>query len=333
VSSAPSELMRTCKRCSAELAPDALSCKKCHALVHAEELERLAGNANLLQAQGQPDLAREQWSKAIELLPPDSTQANWVRERVRRLEPVAGVQASAPPKDHWARKLGPLAPIALALAKGKVLLSLFNLKFILSLAAFMGVYWGLFGAKFGIGFGVLILIHEMGHFIDVRRRGLPAEMPVFLPGLGAYVRWRALGVSQKTRSAVSLAGPLAGWISAAACLLIWWKTGSGVMAGLARAGAWLNVLNLIPVWALDGGQAILALNKTERLILLTVTMALWLFMGESVFFLVALGIGWRLFTKDMPRQPSRSTTAYFATVLTLLAIVMRLVPGKGFGAP
>jgi hypothetical protein len=87
------------------------------------------------------------------------------------------------------------------------------------------------------------------------------------------------------------------------------------------------------VWALDGGQAILALDKSERLILLTVTMALWLFMGESVFFLVALGIAWRLFTKDMPRQPSRSTTAYFATVLTLLAIVMRLVPGKGFGAP
>jgi Zn-dependent protease len=256
-----------------------------------------------------------------------------VRDWVRRLEPVAKAEASAPPKDHWARKLGPLAPIALALAKGKVLLSLFNLKFILSLAAFMGVYWGLFGAKFGIGFAVLILIHEMGHFIDVRRRGLPAEMPVFLPGLGAYVRWRALGVSQKTRSAVSLAGPLAGWISAAACLVIWWKTGSGVMAALARAGAWLNVLNLIPVWALDGGQAILALNKTERLILLTVTMALWLFMGESVFFLVALGIGWRLFTKDIPRQPSRSTTAYFATVLTLLAIVMRLVPGKGFGAP
>ena len=246
---------------------------------------------------------------------------------------MAKAEAPPSPKDHWARKLGPLAPIALALAKGKVVLSLFNLKFLLSLAAFMGVYWGLFGAKFGIGFAALILIHEMGHFIDVRRRGLPAEMPVFLPGLGAYVRWRALGVSQKTRSAVSLAGPLAGWVSAAICLAIWWKTGSGVMAALARAGAWLNVLNLIPVWALDGGQAILALNKSERLILLTVTMALWLFMGESVFFLVAVGIGWRLFTKDMPRQPSPSTTTYFATVLTLLAIVMRVVPGKGFGAP
>jgi len=76
-----------------------------------------------------------------------------------------------------------------------------------------------------------------------------------------------------------------------------------------------------------------ALNKTERLIVLTACMALWLFLGESVFFLVAIGAGWRLFTKDLPPQPSRSTTAYFVAVLTLLALVMRLTPGRGFGAP
>ena len=59
--------------------------------------------------------------------------------------------------------------------------------------------------KFGIGFAALILIHEMGHFIDIKRRGLPAEMPVFLPGLGAYVRWQAMGVPLETRAAISLA--------------------------------------------------------------------------------------------------------------------------------
>jgi Zn-dependent protease len=333
VSSTPSELIRICKRCSTELAADALVCRQCHALAHAEELERLAADAKLLEEHDQSELAQSQWSKALGLLPPDSIQANWVRDRVRRLEPVAKAELPSSTKDNWARKLRPLAPIALALAKGKVLLSLFNLKFFLSLAAFMGVYWGLFGAKFGIGFALLILIHEMGHFVDIKRRGLPADMPVFLPGLGAYVRWRAMGVSLKTRAAVSLAGPLAGWVSAAACLVIWWTTGSGVMAALARAGAWLNVLNLIPVWALDGGQAMSALNRTEHLIVLTVSVALWLFLGESIFFLVTLGVVWRLFTKDLPPQPSRSTTAYYVAVLTLLALVMRLSPGKGFGAP
>jgi len=58
---------------------------------------------------------------------------------------------------------------------------------LLSLGAFATFYWALYGAKFGVGFAILILVHEMGHFIDIRRRGLPAEMPVFLRGLGAYV--------------------------------------------------------------------------------------------------------------------------------------------------
>jgi hypothetical protein len=87
------------------------------------------------------------------------------------------------------------------------------------------VYWALWGMKFGIGFAILILIHEMGHFVDVKRRGLPAEMPVFLPGLGAYVKWQALGVTLETRAGVSLAAPLAGWLASATCVAIWWNTG------------------------------------------------------------------------------------------------------------
>src|ERR1700686_1816325 len=103
----------------------------------------------------------------------------------------------------------------------------------------------------------------LGHFIDIKRRGLPAEMPVFLPGLGAYVRWQALGVSQDTRAAVSLAGPLAGWLGAAVCGLLCRKTGNNLWAGLAHFTALLNVLSLIPIWFLDGGQAISALSKAE----------------------------------------------------------------------
>ena len=102
-----------------------------------------------------------------------------------------GAKSAAPPP--WVRKLGPLAPLAIVLVKGKSLLALFKLKFLLSLGAFAGYYWALYGAKFGVGFAILILVHEMGHFIAIRRRGLPAEMPVFFPGLGAYVRWTALG--------------------------------------------------------------------------------------------------------------------------------------------
>ena len=66
---------------------------------------------------------------------------------------------SAPPPEKpqhpWAKRLGPLAPLALLLAKAKtLLLALFKLKFLFSFVAFLGVYWALYGAWFGIGFAV-----------------------------------------------------------------------------------------------------------------------------------------------------------------------------------
>jgi Zn-dependent protease len=124
---------------------------------------------------------------------------------------------------------------------------------------------------------------------------------------------------------------MAGFISAAVCGILWFKTRNPLWAALARTGAWLNVLNLIPVWVLDGGQAVLALNKIERIAILTICLALWLLLGEGVFALVAGGACWRLFTKDIPAHPSRPTTAYFVAVIVLLASVMRLTPGHGAG--
>jgi Zn-dependent protease len=219
------------------------------------------------------------------------------------------------------------------LFKGKGLLALFNAKSLFTLGAFMGIYAQSFGVAFGIGFALLILVHEMGHYIDIRRRGLPADMPVFLPGLGAYVRWRALGVSDVVRAEVSLAGPLAGVVAAIVCAIVWWNTGSPLWAALARAGAWLNVLNLIPVWALDGGQAFGALDRSDRIVLLSLSVVLWLLLGEAVFMLVAAGAIYRLFTKDLAPAPSRMTMAYMGAVLVALGVVMRLMPGEGAGLP
>ncbi len=326
------ELIRTCKSCSRDLAPGALACEQCHSLVHAGELDQLASEANALEAKGGLRQARERWLQGLPLLPRESKQSEWIRDKASALEQAANAAEAPEPENKWVRKLAPLGPVAIVLAKSKALLTaLFNLKFLLSMMAFMAFYWKVYGAKFGIGFAVLILIHEMGHFIDVKRRGLPAEMPVFLPGVGAYVRWQALGVGAEVRAAVSLAGPLAGWVASVACAVLWWKTGNGMWAALARAGACLNVLNLVPVWVLDGGQAASALSKAERALLLITCIGLWLGLGEGVFFLVALGFGWRLFTRDLPAHPSRATTIYFIAVLIGLGIVMWLMPGHGFG--
>jgi Zn-dependent protease len=302
-------------------------------LVHADELQRRSEEAKALEAKGELRAAGERWLECVPLLPRASKQADWIKEHIKELNrqaDTAGIpQLEAPPPENkWGRKLAPLGPIAVLLAKSKALLTVvFKLNFLLSLVAFIGVYWALYGPQFGIGFALLILVHEMGHFIEIKRLGLPADMPVFLPGLGAYVRWRALGVSLETRAAVSLAGPLAGCIGSLVCVLVWWKTGNGLWAALARANAWLNVMNLIPIWVLDGGQAALALSRVERVVLLTGSLVLWAVLRENIFIILAVGAAWRVFTKDAPAKASPFTTAYFVGVLTALGLVMRFLPG------
>lgn len=319
-----------CKACGLEVAPRALACAACHTLVHSEELAVLSARAAEFEGQGATDRALEVWRKATPLLPPEARQAAWLREHIQELE--LALETRPPRREHpWAKRLGPLAPILLFLAKAKWVLAVFKLNFLFSLGAFLAVYWALWGWRFGLGFGALVLVHELGHYVDIRRRGLPADMPVFFPGLGAFVRWQAMGVSLETRAAVSLAGPLAGLLAAMGCLVVWWKTGEPLWAGLARAGAWLNVANLAPVWILDGGQAANALDRNGRWVVLLASAAFALLFWEGAFLIVAAGACWRLFRKDLPAVPSARTAAYYVAVLGLLGLVLRLVPGQGFG--
>ena len=315
-----------CPRCAREIPPGALECPQCRTLVHGDQMEQLAAHARSLEAHGDLQEAREKWLACLPLLPAQSMQAEWIRNHVREIQSGApsGQNSSARAHDTppWVKRLGPLGPILLALLKFK---SLF------SFVAFFGFYWTLWGAKFGIGFAVLILIHEMGHFIDIKRRGLPADMPMFLPGLGAYVKWNGLGVSVEARSAISLAGPFAGALAAGVCYLLWHQTGYGLWAALARTGAWFNALNLIPLWIFDGRSATNALSKLERAVVLAVSAALGYALGEWVFALVAAGMGIRLFTRDVPEEPSNAIAAYFVAILTGLALVLWLVPGQGNG--
>ncbi len=321
-----SEIAQNCPRCARELPPGALECPQCRNLVHGDQMEQLAAHARSLEAHGDSQGARERWLACLPLLPSQSAQAEWIRSHVRELETATPTQASAQRSPNatpdWAKRLGPVGPILLALLK---------FKWLLSFVAFFGVYWSLWGAAFGIGFAVLILVHEMGHFIDIKRRGLPADMPMFLPGLGAYVKWNALGVSLETRAAISLAGPLAGWFASGICALLWFQTGYGLWAALARTSAWLNALNLIPLWIFDGSKATDALSKLERAVVLLISAALGYALGEWVFGLVALGMGIRLFTRDAPPEHSNATAAYFVAVLTALAMVIWLMPGHGNG--
>ncbi len=168
-------------------------------------------------------------------------------------------------KQSWfRRKFGPaIAAIAALLAKLKaILLLLPKLKLlttggtmVVSVAAY-GLIWGV---PFAAGFVLLLLIHEMGHVIQLRREGIKASAPMFIPFLGAVISARSLGDNALAEARVGLAGPVLGSIGSAACILVWQATGNDLWRALAFTGFFLNLFNLLPVVPLDGGRAMAAM--------------------------------------------------------------------------
>ena len=241
-------------------------------------------------------------------------------------------QQPSPPKLNWLKRLA--VPAMLVLAKLKtVFFVLLKLKFLLSFALFLGVYWTLFGPWFGAGFALQILIHELGHVFAVKKNGLRADLPVFLPGFGAYVRWQGFDISVETRAEIALAGPLFGLLAAAGCMGIYASTRMPVFAALAHAGAWLNLVNLVPVWMLDGGQAAHALSKVQRGLLLVACVVFYGLTEQGVFLFVAAGMAYRLFTRDGAEEPSTRTMVFYMGLLFVLGAMLKVIPlqpGRGF---
>ncbi|HEY0263553.1 MAG TPA: site-2 protease family protein [Granulicella sp.] len=322
---------RVCAVCQAALRPGDLACPRCQTLVYAQQLDALSKQAQELESTGQLAEAREVWRSALSLVPRMSTQAEWVEQRVRALDALLAQRGIVPAKpqdrSRWAKWLGPLAPIAVVLSKLKGLLFiLLKAKFLLSFALFLGVYWSLYGAWFGIGFAVQILLHELGHVFAVKRRGMKADLPVFLPLMGAYVRWQGMNIPIAVRAEIALAGPFFGLLASAACFGIFIYTKMPVFAALAHAGAWLNLVNLMPLWILDGGQAAYALNKLQRGLLLAACLIFFAVTGQATFLLVALGMLIRLFTHDTPSEPSTRTMIFFLLLLFALGGLLSVIP-------
>ncbi len=117
-----------------------------------------------------------------------------------------------------------------------------------------------FGWEFAAGFVVLLFVHEMGHVIALRREGIRASAPMFIPFMGAVIVSRSLGDNALTEARVGLAGPILGSLGAAAVAVVGELTGSSLLIALAYFGFFINLFNLLPVVPLDGGRAAAAMS-------------------------------------------------------------------------
>lgn len=269
--------MTRCPRCQTELSPHALACPACRSLVHADTLKELATSADDAVREGDLAAARSHWVAAIELLPPTSRQHAAISDRIadltRRLEtgPADGAASNAPGgrSRAWWRAGGGLVAIALLLAtKLKfLLLGLTKLSTLTSMFAFFGVYWSLYGWPLALGLVLSIYVHEMGHVAMLRRLGIDAGAPLFVPGVGAFVMLRRDVTDPESDAKIGLAGPVWGLGAALAALAMYGLTGADTWFAIAQLTALLNLFNLIPIWQLDGSRGVHVLSTVQRWVL------------------------------------------------------------------
>ena len=118
-----------------------------------------------------------------------------------------------------------------------------------------------FGIWYAVGFVLLIFVHESGHAIVLRREGIPAGAPVFIPFVGAFIAMKGMPRDAYVEAKVAIGGPLLGSLAAWATLGAGLAFAQPMLVTLGHAGILLNLFNLIPVSPLDGGRIAGAFNR------------------------------------------------------------------------
>jgi Zn-dependent protease len=100
----------------------------------------------------------------------------------------------------------------------------------------------------------------MGHVLELKRQGIPASAPLFIPFMGAVVGMKQMPHNAWREAQVALAGPVLGTLGAAAVWAYGEWTDSRFWIAMAFVGFFINLFNLLPVVPLDGGRAVAALH-------------------------------------------------------------------------
>jgi Zn-dependent protease len=212
------------------------------------------------------------------------------------------------------RLLAPLAAVGLLLAKFKSLALLaLKAKFLgtaLTMVVSVGAYALLFPVWFAVGFVVLIWVHEMGHVWQLRREGIPASAPMFIPFLGALVMMKQMPKNALAEARVGLAGPVVGSLGSLGAWGIYELTHEPLFLGLAYVGFFLNLFNLLPMLPLDGGRAVGALSPVFWLVGIAGIAALIIVSPNPVLILIALLGGMELWRRWRARNTPEGQEYY-----------------------
>ena len=257
----------------------------------------------------------------------------------REYEPIHPGSGRGDWRERLKRFFGPIGAALVVLAtKGKAILLLLPKIKIFSTSATMLVsiaaYALIWGWQFAVGFVLLLLLHEMGHVWQLRREGIPASAPMFIPFLGAVISAKSLGNDAAAEARVGLAGPILGSIATLVPLGIWLATDEEFWQALAYVGFFLNLFNLIPIVPLDGGRAMAALSPWVWFIGMAMMVALLFVFPNPILILIVLIGGWESWRRWKARNTpeGRAYHAVPGRTRALIAVVyLGLVIALGVG--
>ncbi|HEX3510087.1 MAG TPA: site-2 protease family protein [Solirubrobacteraceae bacterium] len=179
---------------------------------------------------------------------------------------------------------------------------------LVSVAAY-SLFWGW---TFALGFVILLFVHEMGHVLQLRREGIQASTPKFIPFLGAFITAKTFGENALSEARVGLAGPVLGTAGAGVCLLIAEINNSDFFRALAYIGFFLNLFNLLPVVPLDGGRAMAAMAPWMWFLGFGVLVALDLLYPNPILLIITLFGGLEVYRRWKARKSgSIEQAAYY----------------------
>jgi|tagenome__1003787_1003787.scaffolds.fasta_scaffold20984015_3 Zn-dependent protease len=181
-------------------------------------------------------------------------------------------------------------------------------------------YAWLFGWQFGIGFVLLILVHEMGHAIQLRREGVEAGWPVFIPFLGAYIGMKEMPKDAAAEARVGLAGPVLGSIGCLLPLALYAATGNDLFRALAYIGFFLNLFNLLPILPLDGGRAMAAVSPIFWIFGMALIVAATILFPSPIILLIVLFGGLETWRRWKARKSPESKAYHDVSRGTRLAV-------------
>src|SRR5262245_28427250 len=177
---------------------------------------------------------------------------------------------------------------------------------LVSVAAY-ALFWGW---RFALGFVLLLLVHELGHVLELRRQGVPATAPLFIPFLGAVVGMKQMPKDAWREAQVALAGPILGTLGAAVTWGLGEALDSELLVALAYVGFLLNLFNLLPVVPLDGGRAIAAIHPALWAVGLAALVALTIVAPNPIMLIVLVLGGLELWRRWRERGTPDAAAYY-----------------------